>query len=374
MIAYSRIAWDACQSVLLLLPVLYWPIVARRKDIAPIRSTILSGTMLGCAAIVHPTNIFVAPIWFCLVFPLIQRKIPFCRESLQQHSQKILAGAIGGMIVIAFHFGWRSQPQLDLAGYFRATLHPQSIFMLLNDALGLFTGEQVFYSMSLGEPIGIMAWIIKVASLVVVMPMIFLVLRMIYREFRHDDTKTMCDHHARIPSIVRSFVIGLLTGTICFLLLGGPEVIHIGYERYGLWLIAPSVVLIGIAMQRRNIVPRRAATKPLITWVQISRAQAIVMLVAFLILFHLHIERTGGNGHGTYKTALAEPKAEKLAKDPPNLGYVALDSNSVNETWWQYWPIRYLSRSSVMITLPDEKIFDPKHGITARQRISAHGN
>ncbi len=36
MIAYSRIAWDACQTVLFCLPVLYWPIEARRTGRRPL--------------------------------------------------------------------------------------------------------------------------------------------------------------------------------------------------------------------------------------------------------------------------------------------------------------------------------------------------
>ena len=68
-IAYSRLAWDASQSLLVTLPCVYLPLWAIIDARLRIRCSIAAVAALAIAIVVHPTNLFVAPVAIvCLGF------------------------------------------------------------------------------------------------------------------------------------------------------------------------------------------------------------------------------------------------------------------------------------------------------------------
>ena len=61
-IAYSRLAWDASQSLLVTLPAIYGPLLAIAEPRRKVLWSTLGLAALALAIIVHPTNLFVGPI------------------------------------------------------------------------------------------------------------------------------------------------------------------------------------------------------------------------------------------------------------------------------------------------------------------------
>ena len=62
-IAYSRFAWDASQSLLFTLPVIYAGVLANQERELRRRWTVVGLFGLAAALLAHPTNLFVAPFW-----------------------------------------------------------------------------------------------------------------------------------------------------------------------------------------------------------------------------------------------------------------------------------------------------------------------
>ena len=68
-IVYSRLAWDASQSVLATLPAIYWPLRAIVDPRRKVRWSGLGLAALAAAIVVHPTNLFVSGVTgICLGF------------------------------------------------------------------------------------------------------------------------------------------------------------------------------------------------------------------------------------------------------------------------------------------------------------------
>ena len=61
-VAYSRLAWDASQSLLMTLPCIYLPLWAIVDARLRMRCSMATLAALALAIVVHPTNLFVAPI------------------------------------------------------------------------------------------------------------------------------------------------------------------------------------------------------------------------------------------------------------------------------------------------------------------------
>jgi hypothetical protein len=319
--------------------------------------------------------LFIAPAWVCLIWPMLVRKTPIFKSHLQLRSSLWLAAGLLAMISIAFALGWRSQAHMNLGEYVHATLSPPSIMNFSNDALGLFSGEQVYYSMSLGEPHDMTALIAKFCFTAILMPMVYLIGRTIYIALQDN-----AGNKSLSVQIMFSFGIGTVIGGLCFLLLGGPEGLKIGYERYGLWLVAPVVILTGISLQRRNLIRRTSPTIPTITWAEIGRFQAVVILVAFAILFQFNMEMTGGRGHKTYRTGTIEPKQQRFQEQLSSYGHIELKSYDTQlpwqqSLWWEYWAARYLTRSDAVIEMSLGKddvkyqTFDPIRGIAEKKPV-----
>src|SRR6202012_4449171 len=61
-IAYSRLAWDTAQTVFIVVPTILLPLRAVVDPKRKLRWSVLGIAALGFALLVHPTNIFAAPI------------------------------------------------------------------------------------------------------------------------------------------------------------------------------------------------------------------------------------------------------------------------------------------------------------------------
>src|SRR5262249_37814883 len=110
-IAYSRFAWDASHSLLATLPVLYLPLLgARRAD--PRLICIPALLAYAAAILVHPTNVFAAPL---LVAPLACARrgqiVNFLQNTAISARSRHLA-ALGAIAAVLVYAAWRGLSQI----------------------------------------------------------------------------------------------------------------------------------------------------------------------------------------------------------------------------------------------------------------------
>ncbi len=88
-VAYSRFAWDASQSLLATLPVLYLPLWVLRGSRRPRLLSVAAVMALLAAVWVHPTNVFAAPL---VVVPLMYARRVDARSAPRRHGFRPAGG------------------------------------------------------------------------------------------------------------------------------------------------------------------------------------------------------------------------------------------------------------------------------------------
>ncbi len=137
-------------------------------------------------------------------------------------------------------------------------------------------------------------------------------------------------------------VVGWLVALAAFAIVVGPDALRPHVERYGVWLVVPTVLAVTVLL--RELADRGAS------W---SRACAVTAAVALLAALSIGIgyfgvlERTGSISHETFWTGAAEPKGEALRLvDAESRGRGG--ARLVTESFWLYWPIAYLAHGGVV--------------------------
>jgi hypothetical protein len=119
--------------------------------------------------------------------------------------------------------------------------------------------------------------------------------------------------------------------------VAGPQAIAPHFERYGICLVAPSMLLLA-----RGLVWWMDESP----WPQLSRRAVLVggwlWLVSFDANYFVFMRQTGGESHVAFRTAAVEPKLQTLElvramRDPSRTATI------VCRSWWTYWPIAYLT-------------------------------
>jgi hypothetical protein len=146
-----------------------------------------------------------------------------------------------------------------------------------------------------------------------------------------------------------------------FLLIGGPQAMTPGQERFAICLIAPTVLLLarGAALLWEAAGPR---------W-RVALAVATLAGWPLLADFHAHyfrfIEQTGGQSHMTFRTANIEPKRAALQYILENAGQRGERREERGEgeddgkawivcsAYWNRWPIRYLALHHRGVRVPE---------------------
>ncbi len=351
-IVYSRLAWDASQSVLATLPAIYWPLRAIVDPGRKVRWSGLGLAALAVAILVHPTNLFVSPVTgICLGFAWRdelrggERWLSWQRFRSAGIGAWIIGVACGGIAVSGL---WLAAPRLGPALARCIDVRQDAAFVV--DFGRFFSGATVYeyISGSLAQADGrlfslpLLPWDAAVWSVLI---------GLTWGLRRRLATRQLAD---------ACLVLGWGLGLAAFYLLGGAEAIGPNFERYALWLVAPTALLAALSIDnwlsggqlRRNCA------------MVVALAVSWCCVAAFQGNFFATFAQSGGEGHRTYRTGCTEPKQAAydliVASTPP--GQTA---RVIVHEWWTYWPLRYLSFDSrqparyVRVELDDATLSQP---------------
>jgi len=427
-IAYSRFAWDACQSLAATLPVVY-------LAIASVRFPSRFGRWIAAAVVaqlvavwVHPTNVFacaaiVAAVAAQWALPTTGETQPsndaFRRRSFAAGRWWVAAAALVtiGAGLWAMNLSRTPLPGriAQRFGDLRELVQPHDLPHFSVLYARLFTGGTIYRYIAgsrswfewplpenldgWGLDVGLF-WLCILGSAWLLWHCTPHAPREAVQCTPHAPREVVqCTPHAPRevvpPNLTRSVRSTILCaradrvllatwalGLVTFLLIAGPRAMAPGEERFTICLIGPAVLLAsrGAALGCEAAAPR---------W---RMALAAGALLGWFVLadFHEHyfrfIQRTGGEAHLTFRTAEVEPKEAALQ-------YI-LDRRSAGPTaiccsqWWNLWPIRYLAlpeREIIVVEdlaakTPIDQTAVPKQGQTwhvefygteAQQRLEA---
>jgi 4-amino-4-deoxy-L-arabinose transferase-like glycosyltransferase len=336
-IGYSRFGWDASQTPLFTILALYCAF--RGKTLA----------MLICFALcllVHASNIFLFPVLLApyLVALWIAEKEPTKRRLIL--ALTVALGLLSLLLLVLidsrsdrFLLASRVAPSnwLRFLGHYGRLISGVTLYEYVVGQLSPRTRE--LYDVGF--------WGLFLALLFIGLPRLI---------------RDQCWDRVAL-------IIGLALGALSLYLVTGPDVIQPHRERYGMYLIVPTILVIAslvtAALPRRDEaqfrIARRAgfAVMLLLGW---------MMLYSFKVHYFDALETTGGESHLAFRTSQVEPKQQAIqlilddlvrrrqaavrdhgkAQSPGNLNErIGREGRSVQpviaENWWLYWPIRFLA-------------------------------
>jgi hypothetical protein len=329
-IAYSRFAWDASQSLLFTSPVVYAPFIAARSSTARVRWSITGAITLIAAALVHPTNVFLAP-WLAI-------GLAFAWSDRLRNARTHYRGACAAtaLILVVFaatcitHFWPRvanhilaTESYTSFAGYLASLFSGVTVYDYIAGTLGpnaRASSDALTVQIALTSITAFLAALIAWAA---------------YRRIRRG--KSPLD---------LAMATAWVACVAAFFVFAGPEAIRPHFERYAICLVAPTILL---------------AARGLQWWMQPSTRFSVVtapllLLLAWAALFvfkHHYFDEfatRGGNSHRTFRTADDEPKQAALSlilEQSPSNKPIEIQTSE----WWLYWPLRYLAYAHDNVTV-----------------------
>jgi hypothetical protein len=331
-LVHSRICQDPSQSVLWSGLVVYLSLlghVDRGK----------AWTCLGAALLVfpvafwtHPTNVFVAPF---LLLPFAAAVGPVLPASRLHRVQIALAAAC---LVLAFL--WLARPVVGQLTASNESLRPPWLSLagarlvdgrqwveLAANTIRLLNGVTVYHYFSGARPT---TWPYDLGVVIVAgVAASGLFVPAAARHGRRD--------------------LGLLAacaGTwILFFAFAGPGGLRPHFERWGLCLLVPAMLVLAGGLG--SWIDDRGRLRG----VKIAAAGLIAsgVLVSFQANYFREFATTGGRSHLTYITAPIEPKHQVLAhvldRSPEGRAVIIADA------WWLYWPLAYLATPHPRVTV-----------------------
>lgn len=352
-IAYSRFAWDSCQTVLATTCVILPALQAVKEPRRRLRWLIRGGLGFVASVLVHPTNVLVAPL---LATSAIWGYWPDLRRWFQLRlgqagRRAIMVAVAAGLVGTGFAVhSWepRSERIANRLQVIRdKSSSPQQLAVFVKYFPRLFTGVTVYQYLagscadpvslhllaeSRAEPyrtdyaprpdvVGVLTH--DLAGLVVFLLAALAVVQRLRRQ------------HALVD---RCLVVGWGLTVLSFYLATEPRAILPHHERYAICLVAPTALLLARAAEwllGGSVVAARAATTGLLL-------VAWLALASFFGNYFAFIERTGGESHMTFRTAPVEPKAAALAhiRSQRPAGRPAW---IVSQEWWSFYPLEYLT-------------------------------
>lgn len=360
-IAYSRFGWDASQSLAATLPVVYLSLAAVRYAERFWRLIAWAVLAQAVAVWVHPTNIFVGAAIAAACVARFRLKISEEKVRTTGRAAFIVPLVLAGLLAAGWL--WIAWGERDTVGE-RVSRHIGDLKAVAEATYmypRLFTGGTVYHdvahSCSWMDGTGIdvaffwtcalaAAWVlwvnrdnvsphplgegpgVRAASI----PTDRLRFRNLTDEQMSDARRlSACD-----LVLIAAWVISLAA----FILVAGAGALAPGQERFAVCLIAPAVLLAarGGVSAWQTVSPGwrfALAAASLTGW---------VLLADFNANYFRFIERTGGEGHMTFRAAEVEPKSAALR-------YILDEAERTGtaEVWivsspeWIRWPIEYLS-------------------------------
>jgi hypothetical protein len=323
-IAYSRFGWDTSQTLLATLPAVYLPLLAARHEQYRTRWLIAAALAFLASLVVHPTNIFTAPL---LAIPLVWiSRAEFLAVLRQQRPawQWISSGCV--CLAALGAVGWQAQHWLaTIAGRLSS---PGQLVEFVWHYERLFSGLTIYRY-------------IAGSNLCVASSRDWLLLDLAWWCLLAVAAIGYCCRMRHLTA-ANVWIDGcLLCGwavMLCgFFLVAGPGAIAPHYERYALCLLAPGTVVLGrglawwLSRRETSVVATAAAVS--LGW---------LMLLGTQQHYFAFIHRTGGKSHDTFRTAEEEPKQAALQivlreRNPERIAWV------VTAEYWNEKPLAYLA-------------------------------
>jgi hypothetical protein len=341
-IVYSRLAWDASQSLLVTLAAVYLGLQAVVDPARRTRWSVRALIALAMAIVVHPTNLFVGSVVGVCLIMAWRNELPLRIRHVQRAPW--ISGALVAALGIAATCN-SSWPRAEQA--VGRIMNPGEYVAFGVNLLRLFSGVTVYeyVSGSVAPPISeTIRWDVVPYDLAAGIAFIILGWG-VYR--RLSDVQ----RPPRLPAAdfrnergaIYSLIIGWGLSLVGFFVVAGPAAIAPHFERYGICLIGPGAILAALGLdgwlgrQSESSLERKRGTS-------VTAILAIVASWIWLADFHAEFceffQETGGRSHFTFRTAAIEPKAAALE-------YIVIHSNGSAQIaasdWWIYWPLRYLA-------------------------------
>lgn len=335
-IAYARFGWDASQSLLVTLPVLYLSLLAVNEPQRRRLWLLWAAASQALALLVHPTNIFTAPLLVIAGGTCYWPEIRLQAQEVQR--RRLVPFVLSAASLLVAATTWLLWPWVEIAITRVAT--PGELGTFLARWVDLFSGVTVYQFIpgSLVDGAATSTIVYRTTATLVV------TLAMWGAYQRTMETRT---------TTLKVLLGGSLVSLIGFFLIAGPEAIRPHFERYGLCLIASGSVVLSLGADWW-------LTRPKDHWTPLTRlavpALAWLLLTGYGVFYVGHFNRTGGDSHAAFRTAEIEPKQAALQT-------VLSGSNStkgesadgsrliVAADWWTYWPLAYLAHGRPEVTV-----------------------
>lgn len=309
--AYARFGWDPSHAPLIGLVCAAFALTGWR---------VASAAAFAVAVAAYPTNVFIAPFLLLTLFGVSAERSGW-RSALKWTAPALLLFVLALAIVSITTAG--EQAMASPSAAISRIVDPRQWTTFLLQFGRLLSGETV-YLYIVGVGFGMARRLIDIATLVILFGLVAAgVWSLRRRDFGRE----------------AGIVAGWLATLLGFFLLAGPDALAPHVERYGLCLVAPTVL--AITMLAREVGRSGAGTtRPL--------AATAVIGALLLIGFDRHylgaLQATGSLSHRTFWTGPDEPKQAALTTvlavlrpgQPHPLPLVA-------EDWWLYWPLTYLA-------------------------------
>lgn len=321
-IGCCRLGWDPSQSCLAVLVCVALALGGR---------PFWTAVAFLAALVVHPTNIFVAPV-LAGIFSAqgagyLARRTPEARRRILTWVAALGAAAVVVAAALLPQIGpaWLRVPWKEMG---RRALDARGAFDFIVLYGRLLSGATAYQSTS--GPLSPLALLLHdVLFWAIALPLAAVGGRRLIREKRWVEV---------------GLAGGLLAALVVFYLVAGLYGLETETHRYGLFAVVPSVLVAAACLRRLEGFGRighRVAPAVLVL--------AGVLLLSFYTHYFLAFERTGGLGHGAYRTGPVDPKAGaweiiRTAKSGDRATLIA-------ESWWVYWPLRYLSSREKTVRL-----------------------
>ena len=335
-IAYGRFAWDASQSLLFTLPVIYAGALSQTEPPRRLRWSLIGLLSLAAAVVVHPTNVFAAP--FLVLQVAAAWKDRFWRwwsaPALRRICLPLSVIVVVALIRPVFPRVAANMGSIDnytaFAGRFSDLFTGATVYEYISGTIILESDQAQTATRIALDALGTaLAGIVAFALL---------------SSMRRGKS-----------AIDRWLVAGWAASVISFFAVAGPTAIAPHFERYAICLVAPTVLIVGRAFQwwMRPTTRFSLATGPLLV------ALATCLLATFKSQYFDEFHQHGGRSHLTFRTAATEPKQQAMdliahERDP---GVPLLIQTS---EWWLYWPLQYLAFAHEGVTVELRCADDPR--------------